>query len=445
MKKNKKPEYHPFEKLRPTHLDPELEEFAKKLYDLSTKGSKTLWPELRKHDIKTDPEFRKRFLALSHSGMTTAQREMVQLVQSRDLLTNSQKVLIHGIADTMAWQLIGNQLCYARRFYKSHKPVDLRYSNFESVVRAADERNQRDPGSFSLISDLTSFVQVGDLLTMGSSGGLSIAEVKEGHKNHEILEFLDFFSKSSCPRAFQFFAEKHGESGVKQLQRMLRQANRMGHVDEMLYKGHSRDPDSNHTIHIPEETIIFDNWEGVLNGVLDASDAKGWALDVVDDCLFIASYTKEAMRGHGHGVFNLWFDNSGGLPGCPRASLIDTLVHPLALPIFNWNMSEKNKFDILFGRKNVCVGLNVSMFLAQLQKRGLCVREATNKEFSQAEQQGFPMVRHNGKGYYVGNGRREMAIMDGVFLRVLFHSQRPLSTIQAILEAPDFPSDESNV
>ncbi|KAA6168699.1 hypothetical protein [Pseudomonas veronii] len=444
-KKKRKAKYHPFETLRPTGLDPKLEEFALRLYDFSTKGSESIWEELPHNDVKTNSEFRKRFLTLSHAGMSAAQQEIIELVDSKKTLNGSEKILMHGIADAMAWQLIGNQLCYARRFYKNHKPVDLKQSNFQSVVSAASERNQRDPGSFSLISDLTSFVQVGDLLTMGSGGGLSIAEVKEGQKNHELMQFMDFFSKSGCPRAFQFFAEKHGESGIKQLQRMLRQTNRMGHVGEILSKGHSRDPDTNHNIYIPEETVFIGSWAEELNGVLDGSDSKGWALDVVEDCLFVASYAGNAMRVNGHGAFNLWFDNFGGTSNCPRATLIDTLRHPLALPIFNWHISEKHKFDILFGRKNVCVGLNVPMLLEKLQKVGLQIREATNKEFSQAEQQGFPLARHNGKGYFVGNGEREMQIMDGIFLRVLFHCQRPVNTIQAILEAPDGPGFEPDV
>jgi hypothetical protein len=431
--KKEKTEYDPFRTLHPMSLDSNLEELAHRLFELSTKGSEPVWDELKAGGINEDLDLKRRFFASSHAGMRGAQQIIIENIQSNEVLTSSQAVLFQGIADSMAWQMIGDQLCYARRFYKGHKQVDLKQSNFDSVVLAADQAVSRDPGSFSLISDLTTFVQVGDLLTMGSLGGLTIGEVKEGQKNHEIMEFMSFFAKSGCPRSFQYFAQKHGASGIKQLQRMSRQMERMGHVKEVMTEGRSLDPDTNQKICIPEKSVYMPSWSDELNETLEISDSKGWALNVIDDCLFIASYSKDTMLGRGHGVFNMWFDEFEGAGNSPRVRLLDSLTHPLALPLFNWNISEKHKFDILFGRKNVCIGLNVSVLLEKLQKEGFKVRDATNKEASKLDQQGFPPYRYNGKAIYIGNEQQEMALMDGIFLRVLFHNQRPVGTIQAIL------------
>ncbi|MEF9673406.1 hypothetical protein QNM99_19165 [Pseudomonas sp. PCH446] len=170
-----------------------------------------------------------------------------------------------------------------------------------------------------------------------------------------------------------------------------------------------------------------------LNEVLDTSDSKGWALNIIDDCLHVASYSQNTALGKGHGVFNMWFDESGGTANCPRVRLLDSMSHPLAPPVFNLNISDEHKFDILFGRKNVCIGLNVGAFLKKLGEVGFNVRHGTNKESSMLDQQGFPPYRHDGKAIYIGNGQQEMTLMDGVFLRVLFHNQSPVGTIQAIL------------
>ncbi|MCY1532518.1 hypothetical protein D9M68_677990 [compost metagenome] len=207
----------------------------------------------------------------------------------------------------------------------------------------------------------------------------------------------------------------------------------MGHVTEVMTKGRSLDPDTNQSVHIPEEYLYIQDWDDELNAILEESDSKGWALDVVDDCLFMGSYSKDAMLGAGHGIFNLWVDQFEGTPNCPRAQLLDSMKHPLAPPIFNWNISDGHKFDILFGRKNVCIALNVSALLKRLRKVGLKVREATNKEASMLDQQGVPPYRHNGKAIFIGNEQQEMPLMDGILMRVLFHRQRPIETIQAIL------------
>lgn len=438
--RKKKREYDPFTALRPVSLDLQLEKLAQELYELATEGSKSTWDEIKTGDIKGNRDLTRRFLTSAHAGMHEAQNIIIKSIQSDGSLTDSHSVLFRGIADHMAWQMIGNQLCYARRFYKEHDPINLKESNFDSVILAANQTMSRDPGSFSLISDLTSFVQVGDLLTMGSLGGISIGEVKEGKKNHDVFEFMKFFAKNGCPRSLHYFAEEHGKSGIKQLQRMSRQVERMGHVKEVMTSGVSLDPDTNQKIYIPDEFVYMPGWGDELNAILEKSDSKGWALDVIDDCLFIASYSKGSFLGAGHIVFNMWFDEFGATENCPRFRLFDSITHPLALPVFSLNISKNHKLDILFARKNVCIGLNISRLIDKLKNSGLKVREGTNKEASQLDQQGFHPYRHNGKAIYVGNEQREMALMDGIFLRIMFHNQRPIETIRAILNGPTEPA-----
>lgn len=428
--------YDPFTALRLICLTPDLEPLAHTLYEQALQGSKPLWGDMNPELLRNDPKFRGEFLRLSHAGMKKAQEGLIELVSSNENLTDSQSALLYGIADAIAWQLLGNQLCYARRYYKWHDPVDLKSSNFESVVIAANSFMDKDEGGFALISDLTSFIQVGDLLAIGSAGGLHTIEVKEGRKNHDIMEFMNFFMESGCPQAFQFFAKEHGESGVKQLQRMFRQVERMGHVTEIMSTGRSEDPDTQQKIHIPEDTYYLGDWTEKLVSVLEKSDERGWAIDVVDECLYIGSYASDSMRNSGHAAFNLWFDEMGGTPECPRFRLIECMKHPLAPPIFTWAVSDKHKFDILFGRKNVCLGLNVSAFIEKLKKEGLSVREATNREASMLDQRGMPPYRHLGKVILVSDGDREVALNDGVFLRVLFHRQNPVETVKVILGIP---------
>lgn len=440
MTKKKKREYDPFTALSPVSLDLHLEELARKLYELASEGSKSIWDEIATGDIKENPDLRRRFLTSAHAGMNEAQNLIIKVIQSGDSLTDSHSVLFKGIADHMAWQMIGNQLCYARRFYKEQNQINLKESNFDSVVLAANQTISRDPGSFSLISDLTSFVQVGDLLTMGSLGGISIGEVKEGKKNHDVFEFMKFFAKSGCPRSLHYFAQEHGKSGIKQLQRMSRQVERMGHVKEVMTSGSSLDPDTNQKIYIPDEFVYMPGWGDELNAILEKSDSKGWALDVIDDCLFIASYSKSSFIGKGHIAFNMWFDEFGGTKNCPRFRLFDSMTHPLALPVFSLKISKNHKLDVLFGRKNVCIGLNISGLIDKLKNSGFKVREGTNREASQLDQQGFHPYRHNGKAIYVGNEQREMALMDGIFLRMIFHNQRPIETIRAILNSTAEPA-----
>ena len=109
------------------------------------------------------------------------------------------------------------------------------------------------------------------------------------------------------------------------------------------------------------------------------------------------------------------------------------MLVPLALTVFNLNISEDHKFDILFGRKNVCLGLNIANFLDGLQAAGITVRPASNKEASQLDQRGEKPFRFHGKAIFLGGDKYEVCLSTGLFMRIFFHGQRPIGTIKAIL------------
>jgi len=434
-KKRKKPQYDQFSTLQPMALRSEVEGLARRLYELACCSSRNLWEEIKHPDnLKKNAELNQKFLAACHEGMWEAQKTIIILIQANKGLTPSHQVLFRGIADSIAWQLIGQQLCYARRLFKEHLQPDPRHSNLKSVVIAAENSINDNPGSMALISDLTSFIQVGDLLTMTSTGRLGIVEVKEGEKNRAIGEFMEFFLKHGCERSLYYFVQQEGKNSVNQLGRMLRQTGRMAHVTEVMSKGVSVDPDSKYKIKIPEDYVFMGSWNDELNRVLAESETKGWAISVIDECLFLGCYSEESMKRVGHVVFNGWFDSCGGTPKCPRSLLIDGMRHPLAMPIFSLNIPSESKFDILFGRKQVCIGINVESLLDQCRKVGLQVRFATNKEATRLDQTGNHPYRHKNKAVYIGNGGAEMALMDGIFLRAMFHMQRPIHIIKSFLD-----------
>ena len=62
-KKKKKPEYDPISTLQPMALGGEVEELARRLYELACCGSRNLWEEIKNpENLKEDPELRRRFL-----------------------------------------------------------------------------------------------------------------------------------------------------------------------------------------------------------------------------------------------------------------------------------------------------------------------------------------------------------------------------------------------
>ncbi|MBB1274592.1 hypothetical protein [Psychromonas sp. SR45-3] len=437
-KKNRKVKYDVVETLRFKSFPPEYEELTKNLYTKACKGSEHLWNQINTvDDLRNNKELKDDFYTSANKGMKSAQDEIVSIVQSKDKLDFSKELLLRGIADAIAWQLLGHQLCHARRFFKSIKQPDLYNCNFDSVVFAAKDNDEKKPSSISLISDLTSFIQVGDLLICDPKKGITIAEVKEGVMNAKIGDFMKFYMESQCDRALYYFAEKEGDKAVKQLQRMFRQASRMSHVSTVMSTGQGVDPDTKETINIPEPFFEIESWDDRLVNTLNEADKKGWAIDVIDNCVFLGVYASEEARMGGHIIFNSWFDNSGGTPECPRALLIDSMRNPLALPVFSRNLPDNHKFDVLFGRKQVCMAICIESLLKECEKVGLSVRFATNKERGRLDKTGNRPYKHKGKAIFIGNGKTEVVLMDGIFLRVMHHGQSPISLIKMMIDGMD--------
>jgi hypothetical protein len=428
--------YDPVETMKPTMLSGDLEPIARDLYEKACCGSRSIWPDLTENGgLKSaSKELCSRFISLANKGMREAQQYIVDRIRSASELSASEEILFRGISDSIAWQFLGDQLCHARRLFKEQVLPSLRHSNFESVVMAAANIVEAHPDSMPLISDLTSFVQVGDIIANIPGQGTVILEVKEGKANKRITDFMSFYLESKCERALQIFCEQSSPKSAKQLERMVRQAGRMAHFTEVVSKGVSKDPDTGQLIQIPEQVVQIDTWDEELNELFANPEGKGWGIHIIDDCLFLGCYFDKPMSGGGHIIFNGWFDSCGGTEHCPRARLFDSMKIPLALPLFNRQIPHEKMFDLLFGRLQVCMGVNVESLLSQCQKEGLQVRFGNNRETSRLEQMGGKLYRHRGKSIFIADGKVEMAVADGIFMRMLFHGQKPISLIKAMLE-----------
>ena len=82
----------------------------------------------------------------------------------------------------------------------------------------------------------------------------------------------------------------------------------MHHLKDVLTTGRGRDPDADIDITIAEEEVKVKGYDDRLSAVMDASRARGWALDVIEDCLFIAAYRGKSRRA-APVIFKGWFEH----------------------------------------------------------------------------------------------------------------------------------------
>ena len=140
------------ERLRPMAMPAHLEEVAKQLLEEICCGSCSLWP-LEPERMK-EPEFRASFYRLAHDGMWAAQERFINRIGNVEPMAPGEEALYRTAMDTIAWQMLQGQLCYARRFFREQRQPSLSNSNLESVVAAARHYRAQEPDSMPLIADL---------------------------------------------------------------------------------------------------------------------------------------------------------------------------------------------------------------------------------------------------------------------------------------------------
>ncbi|WP_409460757.1 hypothetical protein ACK1O1_00700 [Stenotrophomonas maltophilia] len=421
-------------RLRLRSLRPDLEPLARELVELACAGSRELWGELSPERMKDDANLRRRFHELAHGGMFAAQEKMADRITNGEPLDVSEQLLFRAIADTIAWGMLGGQLCYARRIYKSHSQPDLSQSNFQSVLRMARELREQDPGCMPLITDLTSFVQVGDILSISADQRMSYIEVKEGKRNKQVMDLAMFYEASGC-EAFREIVEKtESAKTVKQMERVLRQKARMSHLRHVMTTGKATDPDTGEEVRIPAPFFEIASWnESLVSLTEKAKVAQSWAYDVKGP-IFMGAYAGD-MAPRGHLMFLMALSIQGDVEQDYHIIRLADCMHvPLAPPVFSGVLADEIKMDLLFGRMNVCIAVSIPRLVEVCEMAGMDVRYATRKELGRAKVAGVEPIVHRGKGLMFSLDGKEMMLLAGVIFRALFHGQQPESVLRHYLE-----------
>jgi hypothetical protein len=211
----------------------------------------------------------------------------------------------------------------------------------------------------------------------------------------------------------------------------------MDFATKLMGEGRAKDPDLDQEINIPEPYFPIDDWDEELNALLDQADEKGWAIDVIDECLFVGAYSKHMIHPAPF-VFSLWLNEFSEGQFIPAGRLIDTVYEPLALPTFMIPTSPERMMDLLFGRLHVCMGISIPGLVEACEMSGIEVRHHKNKrERKWVHNARGETINYKGKAIILEKNGKTMLPAAGIFVRSLFHFQRPISLLNALFETQD--------
>ncbi|MBS1666321.1 MAG: hypothetical protein JST58_02995 [Bacteroidetes bacterium] len=304
-----------------------------------------------------------------------ANRTEIQRTITKIRLLEYWEDLLRHMIDSIGWQMIHGQLYISRRLYQGvGGKKRLLDTNIESVAAVAKELN-KVPEYFALITDLSGYFQVGDIMQI-SNGKLQLIEVKEGDKNHQVLEVMDKMLQSEKPTPEVFEGVDVDKHLIQQLDRTLKQLHTAIKVTEIINtdKGTDKQGRDVRIITPKEDTPRFDERMSKLEYQLKTRNF--WAYDVVEECLHIGMY-KGPMKLMGPGILK-------GIAKQGEFTYIlanyRSIVRSLNRPVFSLPFSHELVYDILFDRVDLIFMIDLDSYLKLFEMFELTARWLSRKE-----------------------------------------------------------------
>lgn len=354
---------------------------------------------------------------------------VAELINKETYLHFAENLFKH-CADAIVWHLIQGQLWISRRLYlRVDGNKKLKESNLDSTILAAKEINS-NPLNFVLITDITNNVQVGDLIGI-INGSFTIAEVKEGQKNYEILEIIKELGTNPTPVKSKQILDKVSEDPKlhEHLMRTIRQGKTMEEVHEILSTDKGIDPTTQKEIKIltPKENVPFYSKRlSMLESQL--SERKFWAYDVIEECLHIGIYKGE-MRFGGPELLKAIAKTNNK----QNIIIIDILniIKSLNKPIFFLPFTLDFIFDLIFSRIKMYFMLDLDNYIELYKEFDLVAEWGTRKETAKMNDfgKGFDILKVNNRGikikYVNQNKTEEVWLSVGTVYRIIFEQIYP--------------------
>lgn len=342
-----------------------------------------------------------------------------------------QECALRKVMDSIVWQFFEYDLSSIRRLYTGNTCIDITDSNLNSEINFVNQYRKEHPDSFVLISDLTSFVQIGDVIIM-DKGKLTIGELKEGKVNDEILEILNNYTENHCDYYLSQKLQGKDDKFVKQLKRDVKQIIKASTAYEVLTTGEGIDNNLGNNIKIRRDVIELNDFADTINRLVKESLKKGYGISVIEGFLFLGVYRPKIYPPD---AFNMWVESLGiKMPVYDmRASVLSTLAMPLYLQPF----SDNTLIDIMSGDIVIKMSFDLDGFLKSLEEDDISVRKIPSRESARinSKMRGSNKIfEYEGMGIELSKNNTSYVISDGIFLRMFANLNTP-SSIRRLLKS----------
>ncbi|AFE61278.1 hypothetical protein Q7S_25641 (plasmid) [Rahnella aquatilis HX2] len=329
--------------------------------------------------------------------------------------------VLRRTTDALIWEMLGNEASSVRRLPIKADLDNLSKENIIDSLIAADDLN-RDPHRLAVVSDMSTFVHVGDLVMFSLQDGFQLVEVKSGIKNNELYQAAEFGFTSGCPHFEENFLKDKSVNDTEQFNRIKNQMIRAGNALEAIHTGEGYDNLMQSPVIIEDRDYQpeFFN-ENIINLAQEIKGGKKWSIGVIDECLYVGVYPETQMGFVG---FNAWVDGTGFKGNITNIN--ESFFDNLSRPFLSLNLPTELLTDMMAGKLLIVMCFDHEKFYERANSRypGLfTLEEYPDNTKNHARSQNTLHVGSKGIASLVeGN---VSFVGNGYETRILFDLQRP--------------------
>lgn len=302
-----------------------------------------------------------------------------------------RQLILRRLADSILQHLVAKEPWILRRMQTSDDIHRIDPNTLATTQAIASKLNRADRTAFHVIADLTTAVQIGDLikLSFDDKREWEIIELKEGKVNSMLKEIIDETTTPE-PELITEIEAKLGDKAAIQAKRMLRQKSREDEIRNFRTKDRGVDPKAQVNVFLrPDIVIVDDYWSAIQEVCLRGrrTDIGATNLDNCLNLIAVSQQLKERLGHHGIAHSFLHINETEcylGNPDKVDAELrkIDEMSPILDLcsmnleamwpkPIFMWPIEKEYILDLIFGRLYLYAQLDFGRFFARAATKGI--------------------------------------------------------------------------
>jgi hypothetical protein len=475
---------------------PAFEPILSRLYELALRNGFAAMEKERfgYGDFVGNASVRRKFLQACHYGYDLAQRQIAGLVIDMEkdarLLTEELKqhrrdrnkvgakntvnriqiirnrqLTLRRLVDSILFTIVAHENWLFRRFTIDMQVHGIDPDVLSRTVQTAVERNRDDRMKFSLVSDLSTVVQIGDLVeidvTSEKQRKWRVIELKEGKVNEKLAGLIDQEKPENKTDLPERLKTTLPDKAVRQARRMIKQGRRMDELTRIVETDRGLDPQTETETIMTSDTLSLDSYEGEIEQVYKRAKEKGTGALEISGCLRIFGIRHDQAKGHGRGMAaHQFFHMANRKAPCAlsgegtEASRLEeqrnvkavpyfvnltdySLNVPIADPIFVWR--DRNMvFDLVMGRVQIFVQFDFEAFFRLAHDHRIKIRWIRGKEAEEIKKFSMRLPGTDAWGVLAElPGGERMTLVGGFLGRPFTNCVPPKQLIQMIKDWPE--------